>query len=63
MTQKENYDEVNENLEKIVMYTKDISSYLDNMNDALSELLDMVSDYDHPKDKVYTYELGEDEEC
>ena len=63
MTHKETEDEVNENLEKIVMYTKDVSSYLDNINDTLSELLDCVSDYEYPKDKVYTFEIGEDEEC
>ena len=63
MSQKETKDKVNENLERIVMYAKDVSSYLDNINDTLSELLDSVSDYEYPKDKVYTYEIGEDEEC
>lgn len=63
MTQKETKDKVNENLERIVMYAKDVSSYLDNINDTLSEILDSVNDYEYPKDKVYTYEIGEDEEC
>jgi hypothetical protein len=62
MTQKDDEDKVYENLERIVMYAKDVSSYLDNINDTLSELLDSVSDYHCHKDKVYTYELGEDEE-
>ena len=63
MTQKETKDKIDENLERIVLYTKDVSSYLDNINDTLSELLECVSDYELPKGKVYTYEIGEDEEC
>ena len=63
MTQKETKDKVTENLERIVLYAKDVSSYLDNINDTLSELLDCVNDYECPKDKIYTYEIGEDEEC
>lgn len=62
MTQKETKDKVNENLDRIVLYAKDVSSYLDNINDTLSELLESISDYEHPKDKVYTYEIGEDED-
>ena len=62
MTHKETQDKVTENLERIVLYAKDVSSYLDNINDTLSELLDCVSDYEYPKDKVYTYEINEDEE-
>jgi hypothetical protein len=64
MTAKESQENktVDENLEKILSHAKDISSYLDNINDNIAEILAFIQDYDCPKDKVYTYELGENDE-
>ena len=65
MTAKESQkDQVMENLEKIILYAKDITSYLDNINDSIGEILDEIQDYEIPHEKAYTYELGSsDEEC
>ena len=60
---KENQDELSESLERIVLHAKDISSYLDNINDTLTEILDCIEDYEAPHDKAYTYEINEDGEA
>lgn len=60
MTPKEfEKDKVMENLEQIILYAKDVTSYLDNMNDTLGEILDQIQDYETPH-RAYTYELGGD---
>ena len=48
-----------ESLEKILLYTKDISSYLDNINDVLNEILDRVKEYESYKDELDSYDVYE----
>lgn len=48
-----------DNLERIILYAKDVTSYLDNINDTLGEILDSIQDYEPPH-RAYTYELGGD---
>ena len=48
-----------ESLEKILLYTKDISSYLDNINDVLNEILDRVKEYESYKDELDSYDMYE----
>jgi hypothetical protein len=39
-------DRINANLEEILSRAKDVTSYLDNINDTVSEILDHIKDYD-----------------
>lgn len=62
--QESQRDKVMNNLERIILYAKDVTSYLDNINDTLGEILDTIEEYEIPHDKAYTYELySDDEEC
>jgi len=45
-------------LERVALYAKDITSYLDTINDKLSEILDYVEAYQTPHQASYTYEIG-----
>jgi len=61
-SQKTDKDKLDQNLEQLLVNIKDITSYLDNINDNLSEVLDSLKEYDYPHEKVYTYEINEDED-
>jgi hypothetical protein len=60
--QSQEKDELGQSLERIVLYAKDVASYLDNINDTLDEILDSLRDYEIPRDRVYTHEIGEETE-
>jgi len=61
-SQKTDKDKLDQNLEQLLLDIKDITSYLDNINNNLSEVLDSLKDYEYPHEKVYTYEINEDED-
>lgn len=55
-------DRVIENLEEIVLNAKDVISYLDSINDTLSDMLDCMEDYEIPHARHYTYEINNNDE-
>lgn len=63
MTPKESQEKkkAKETLEKVLLYTKDVSSYLDHINETLTEIMDQVKEYKKSKDEFDPFDLYQEE--